>query len=75
MKTNKENIATLTIKSCKECPHFDEVRTHTADSFELVFNWLCKKKENKTIAKEIGWTTSEQNRVKIPNWCPLIIKK
>jgi len=73
----KENIATLKMTSCKDCPFQSEERAHTADSFESEFNWFCghDKKEKKKIAGSVGWTNSEQNSVKIPDWCPLLVKK
>ena len=77
MSSKKENVAVLKITSCNGCPFQSEERAHTADSFELVYNWFCEhdKKDKKKIAGYVGWTNSEQNSVKIPDWCPLIKKK
>ena len=33
----------IEVKNCNECPHFKEVRVYTADSFEMPFDWFCKK--------------------------------
>lgn len=58
----------LDIKSCQECPFFDKKRHYTEDSWELAFDWHCKKADGKEIAGYVGW--SEENDVKIPEWCP-----
>lgn len=59
---------TIEIKNCKECPHFKEERHYTSDSFEMAFDWFCKKKNNKKIAGYVEW--HEEKDVKIPDWCP-----
>ena len=57
---------TLDIKSCKECPHFKETRIYTADSFEMPFDWFCKKKNGKKISGYVEW----HDKIEIPKWCP-----
>ena len=57
------------IKSCKECPFFEKKRMYTADSWEMAFNWYCKKFDNKKIAGYVEW--HEENNIKIPEWCPI----
>lgn len=61
----------LEIESCRECPHLNENRVYTGDSFENVFEWFCKKKTGKKIA---GYVETF-DKVEIPKWCPIIIKK
>ena len=73
----KENVAVLKMTSCKGCPFQTEQRAYTADSFETVDDWFCTHsdlKKKKVIEKYVGWTNSEQNSVKIPDWCPLLPK-
>jgi hypothetical protein len=60
----------LEIKSCKECPHFEERRMYTADSFENAYDWFCKKENGKKIAGYVEWT----DNVEVPEWCPLKVK-
>ena len=71
MKVKTEPVvAHLKITHCEQCPFLDKQREYTEDSWELAFNWYCKKKDNKEIAGYVGW--NEENNVKIPKWCPLI---
>jgi hypothetical protein len=60
------------IKNCKQCPFFKEERHYTADSFEHAYNWFCKKENNKPIATYVEW--HEDNKIEIPEWCPIQIK-
>ena len=58
---------TLDIKSCKECPFFDEKRHYTADSWELAHDWFCKAKSGKKIAGYVGWS-EEKDVEQIVSW-------
>jgi hypothetical protein len=60
----------LEITSCMDCPNLAAERHHTADSFEIEYEWSCKVSGMKHIAY-VDWTESDQFRVKIPSWCPL----
>lgn len=62
----------LEIKNCKQCPFFKEERHYTSDSFEIVFDWFCKKKNNKKIAGYVEY--SDENKMTIPEWCPILVK-
>lgn len=62
------------ISNCKECPFFDKARAYTSDSFEVSYDWFCKRSDDKKIASHVGWSNSEESRVKIPNWCPCVAK-
>ena len=64
-------VATLKITHCEQCPFLDVQRHYTADSFDMEYDWFCKKKNNKEIAGSVGWSASESRMVKIPKWCPL----
>jgi len=59
----------LEIKSCQECPFFDSETQYTADSWERPEKWICKK-EKKTIANYVDWN----DKVPIPEWCPIKVK-
>lgn len=59
--------AVLEIKCCNKCPFWDEKRMYTSDSFEMAFDWFCKKKNNKKIAGYVEWN----DKVEVPDWCPL----
>jgi hypothetical protein len=61
-------IIQLEIKTCKECPHFEEKRMYTADSFEHAMDWFCEKENGKKIQGYVEW--HEEKDVKIPDWCP-----
>ncbi len=63
----------LEIKSCRECPFFEEKRHYTADSFEHEHDWFCGKADNKKIAGSVSW--NEEKDIKIPDWCPAKVKK
>ena len=63
----------LDIKSCKKCPHFNEERMYTSDSFELAFDWFCKKADNRKIQGYVEW--HEERKIKIPDWCPILLKE
>jgi hypothetical protein len=61
-------IIQLEIKTCKECPHFEERRMYTADSFEHANDLFCEKENGKKIQGYVEW--HEEKDVKIPDWCP-----
>lgn len=63
----------LEIKTCKGCPYLKEERHYTADSFEIAIDWFCGKENNKKIAGYVEWL--EEDDIKIPDWCPLILSK
>jgi hypothetical protein len=68
---------TLEIKTCKECPFFEEKRMYTSDSFERPFNWFCTKKEDELgdpmeIAGYVEW--HEEKGIEVPKWCPIKIE-
>ncbi len=67
--SSKPVVANLKIHHCKDCPFVDKQRHYTADSFEMEFNWHCKKQNNKVIAHYVSW--NEERDVKSPQWCPL----
>lgn len=60
----------IDIKNCEQCPYFYSERLYTADSFEIPFNWFCKKENNKKIAGYVEWGDT----IPIPNWCPARIE-
>jgi hypothetical protein len=55
------------IEDCSACPCMKAERHYTADSFEMVFDWVCTKNFRAIVA------TMEWNDQKpaIPAWCPL----
>lgn len=57
------------IENCKECPFFEEKRMYTADSWEMAFNWYCKKSDDKKIAGYVEW--HDEKEIEIPEWCPI----
>lgn len=61
----------IEINSCKDCPFFDESRVYTADSFDMAFEWKCKK-SNKVIRSYVDW--NDTGKVDIPDWCPCKMK-
>jgi hypothetical protein len=56
----------IAIRDCSECVDRETSRVYTADSFEMVFSWVCSKAD-KLIAKYVE--TFDPNP-KIPEWCP-----
>lgn len=63
---------TIEVNNCKQCPFLNEVRMHTADSWERAFDWFCTKENNRKISGYVEW--HEEDKVKIPNWCPIQVK-
>ena len=61
----------IKIKNCSECPFWTDEKVYTADSFENVFKWICKKAHGKKIA---GYVETF-DKVPIPDWCPCKIEK
>lgn len=57
----------LEINSCTECPFCDTNRDYSADSFETLIRWDCKKKQQAS-RRYVEWTDKENF---IPDWCPL----
>lgn len=70
MKTDtKPVVAHLEITNCQQCPFLEQERYYTEDSWEMAFDWHCKKKNDKKIQGYVSW--NEEKDVKIPTWCPL----
>lgn len=68
----------LEIDSCKECPFFNRERYYTFDSWELAYDWFCKKEKDDDgkdmkISGYVGW--NEEKDVKIPAWCPTKVEE
>ena len=61
------DIVNIPITNCSKCPHFKSERYYTEDSFEMAFDWHCKKADKK-IAGYVEW--NEEKDIKIPKWCP-----
>ena len=62
----------LEIKTCQECPFFNQERFYTGDSWEHAFNWFCTKEEpEKIIANYVEW--HEEKGIKVPDWCQIKI--
>lgn len=63
----KRLIKYKVIKTCKDCENLIYEKVYTGDSFENVFNWVCKEK-SKLIQKNVeGFDVVDR----IPKWCPL----
>lgn len=62
-----ENTVQITIASCDKCPEVAIRRHYTADSFEHVMKWECKKSDMKHIAFN-EWNDPTPP---IPKWCLL----
>ena len=60
----------LEIKSCQECPFWEEGDRRSTDDFDSGHDWFCKKKNNKKIAGFVEW----HEKVEIPKWCPIAVK-
>lgn len=43
---------------------------YTSDSFEMAFDWFCKKADNRKIQGYVEW--HEEKKIKIPEWCPCL---
>jgi hypothetical protein len=79
----KREAVFLPLECCDKCPHLDQNRWYTADSWEQVESWNCKHPKLK------GKTNGRTDREKwesppgiarqeafdkpppIPKWCPL----
>lgn len=59
----------LEIKDCTTCPHFKAERVYTPDSWDDVQKLTCTKAD-KVISGYHEW----RDKLKVPEWCPLIIK-
>ena len=73
----------LEIVSCVDCPNMGKERFYTADSWEYVSKWFCKKTdrpksgttdrmprvENSSDIAYVEWVRDEPKE--IPKWCPL----
>lgn len=55
----------IEIENCSGCPFMVSKRVYTADSFEVPFEWKCKK-ANKVISGFV----EHNDKIKIPEWCP-----
>jgi hypothetical protein len=73
----------LTINTCKDCPNLDTERFYTADSWEHVMTWFCKKTDRAKPASTDALPVVKDSSLiahveraseepkKIPTWCPL----
>ena len=73
----------LEIKTCADCPNLGTERFYTADSWEHVTTWFCKKTtrpkpettdvqtpvKNSSYIAHVERTRDEPKS--IPKWCPL----
>ncbi len=60
----------LEIKDCSGCPHCDISRIYTPDSFKMIVKWICRK-SNKVISDYV----EHRDKLKIPDWCKILIKE
>ena len=60
-------LITIEIESCKKCPNFGTENPWSSDGWDRMEDWVCKK-NGKTICKHVEW--HEENKIKIPEWCP-----
>lgn len=61
----------LKINTCIECPFCKRSKVYTGDSFEDVEQWVCQKKGKKIV----GYLETFDKLPKIPEWCPIKVKK
>lgn len=62
----------LEISSCSDCPFWKRGNRQSTDGFDEGYDWTCTK-ANKMIAGFVEW--HEVNKVEIPKWCPIKVKK
>jgi hypothetical protein len=56
------------INNCDECEHLVTERIYKPDPWDDCYKWICKKKNNKVIAMEVGVFNERDTQ---PKWCPL----
>jgi hypothetical protein len=61
--------AILRLENCRLCPYLRAMPDYTCDSWERPIKWMCKKRDDKIIARYIERTSEEPKDV--PEWCPL----
>jgi hypothetical protein len=68
------------IKSCRDCPNKESTNFWSSDGWDRMEDWECKllpgdgeKNKNKKISGAVEW--HEENKIPIPDWCPLDDKK
>jgi hypothetical protein len=70
-------MPTIEIKSCSKCPHHDWISNPDPDDWfrDDEANFICTKKK-KVISYSLDvFEQAKVNKIPIPKWCPLIIKK
>jgi hypothetical protein len=60
------------IKNCKECPFMKITETYSTDGFDKMDTWFCDKSKKK-IQGDVEW--HEESKIKIPEWCEIIVKE
>jgi hypothetical protein len=60
------NEVFIQLEGCSQCPNRRTERHYTADSFEMVFNWICR-----LAKRSIGVFDYNESPTSIPDWCPL----
>jgi len=69
-----EDAVYLKITHCRNCPSLDTGYSYSLDGFDHGNDWVCKRtKRKKKNAQIAGFVErkSEEDRIKIPAWCPL----
>ena len=63
---------TILIERCNQCPNLESTTCQTNDSFERPEDWYCSAHEDfPKIAGYVEW----RDKVPVPNWCPLRVKR
>ena len=63
----------IKITCCDQCQNFKRKQVYTADSFETLDDWICKKTRRKDSF--ITYMETFDKDPEIPEWCPLGVKK
>ena len=61
----------IEIKSCKDCPFFDERNYYSTDGWDRMVDWYCTKSE-KRIQGAVEW--HEERKIQVPDWCEIKVK-
>jgi Zn ribbon nucleic-acid-binding protein len=65
-------IVSFEITNCKQCKFLKTDPAYSEDSFERDEKWTCGRAD-KVIDESVSW--SEESRIKIPFWCPILVKE
>lgn len=60
----------ISVKTCKQCPHFTTANQWSSDGWDRMEDWVCTKSQpHRVISRSVEW--HEESKIEIPEWCEI----